>query len=124
MSKRFCWIFIIVYFTVIFSFLYFNHISHEFSPEKWKNQPESREKITEDLFESYEVIGMTESEVTALLGDDYMKGEYFIDNLNDKTYDLKNNIVYYIGSYLLERIYLILHLEDGIVSGYTYGVKT
>ena len=106
MSKRFCWIFIIVYFTVIFSFLYFNHVSHEFSPEKWKNQPESREKITEDLFESYEVIGMTESEVTALLGDDYMKGEY------------------YIGSYLLERIYLILHLEDGVVSGYTYGVKT
>ena len=43
---------------------------------------------------------------------------------NDKTYDLKNNIVYYIGSELLERIYLILHLEDGVVSGYTYGVKT
>jgi hypothetical protein len=41
---------------------------HEFTKEKWINEPSSRSEIVEDLFQDYKLIGMTRKELETLLG--------------------------------------------------------
>lgn len=84
---------------------------HTFSSEKWLNNPDGRTAIVDDLLEKYELVGMTEADVTALLGEHNNDYGYF---------NADNRYVYCMG---LERglisidcEWLILDFADGRVS--------
>ena len=98
-----------VVFVVVVGIVY--HCKHTFRISKWLDIPEERTAIVDDLLEKYELIGMTESDVVALLGEPNNDYGYF---------NADNRYVYYMG---LERglisidsEWLILDFTDGIVS--------
>ncbi len=82
-----------------------------FSHEKWLNHPEKRAVMTGDLFENYELIGMTETEITDLLG----------QNNNDYGYfNKENRYVYYLGEErtIMDSEWLVIDFRNGIVADY------
>lgn len=104
--------------------LFYNNYTHTFSQKKWAENPKERYKITSDLLENYNIIGLKKYELIELLGDDYIKNvNYFSEKIYNKPFDLNNNVVYYIGNDILEAMYIIFHMENDIVTGYSFGAK-
>ena len=62
--------------------------NHTFSTSKWLNNPEKRTAIVDNLLEEHELVGMTEADVIALLGEPNNDYGYF--NADDR-------YVYYMG---------------------------
>ncbi len=86
--------------------------SHTFSQERWLQYPDKRAKMTADLFEKYELVGMTETEIVNLLG----------QNNNDYGYFNKDNrFVYYLGEErtIIDSEWLLLDFKDGVVYEYS-----
>ena len=82
---------------------------NQFTPEKWKRAPGRRAFIVSDFLEDYPLVGMTEEEIYAYLGDpDLMQSE--------EQYQLG----YVLGNVrtVLDAEWLMLELEDGIVTSY------
>ena len=84
--------------------------NHTFSTSKWLDDPENRAAIVDDLLKKHELVGMTEEEVIALLG----------ENNNDRGYfNADNRYVYYLGldqGFSIDCQWLILDFTDGVVS--------
>ena len=95
--------------------------SHRFTPEKWRDHPEKRVRIVSDLMKKYELVGMSEDEVLKLLGPEtYSRQTSF---KGDRTYyPPDETLVYYIGDDWLERVYMILSLQDNKVAKISFGV--
>lgn len=88
-----------------------------FSTSKWKNNPEERTKIVDDLLSDHELIGMQESDIIELLG----------ENNNDYGYfNEPDRYVYYLGPergfISIDSEWLILDFADGVVVD--YDIKT
>ena len=84
-----------------------------FSTSKWENNPEERTKIVDDLLSDHELIGMQESDIIELLG----------ENNNDYGYFNKpDRYVYYLGPerglISIDSEWLILDFADGVVVDY------
>ena len=82
---------------------------NRFSSEKWKRSPGRRAFIVGDLLEDHPPVGLTEEEVYALLGDpDLARTEERLE------------LGYVLGNVrtVLDAEWLMLDLEDGIVTGY------
>lgn len=92
---------------------------HTFTVEKWLREPNYRTKIVDDLFNRHKLIGMTEGEIISLLGEEESyantKTSFKISN---KKFEPENTIVYYLGVSYMDDMWLILCLEDGIVTEY------
>ena len=88
------------------------HHRHTFSTAKWLNYPEERTAIVNDLLEKYELVGMTEADVAALLGEPNNDYGYF---------NADNRYVYYMGPerglISIDSEWLLLDFTDGRVSG-------
>ncbi len=86
---------------------------HTFSTSRWLANPGKRTAIVDDLLEKYELVGMTEADVTALLGEPDNDYGYFTAD---------NRYVYYMGEgeklISFDSEWLILDFTDGIVSDY------
>jgi len=84
---------------------------HTFSTAKWLNNPEERTAIVDDLLEKHELVGMSEAEVVALLGEHNNDYGYFNES---------NRYVYYMGPerglISIDSEWLILDFTDGVVS--------
>ena len=92
---------------------------HTFTVEKWNKEPDDRTNMVADLFEKYELIGLTEEKIISLLG----KEENFSNSQTSfkisKTYvDPENTIVYYLGPDFMEVRWLIISLENDVVCSY------
>ncbi|MDD2498466.1 MAG: hypothetical protein PHT78_03865 [Desulfitobacteriaceae bacterium] len=61
---------------------------HTFTTEKWIEDPKKRVNLVDDLLAKYDLVGMTEEEILALLGEDSGDNAYYQDD---------NNFVYYLG---------------------------
>ena len=73
-----------------------------------------------DLLERYDLVGMTEEEVVALLGPE--DGPEQTSFKGDRTYyPPEDTLVYYLGVDMMDGVWLILSLEGGVVTGYTTG---
>lgn len=122
MKKYFCFFFVIL---MVFLIITTNHVqSKKFSAEKWRSFPEKRYKITSDLIKNHNVIGMEKEKLIKTLGNDFLKeGTFFSEKIHHTKFYYENNIVYYIGEDLLESLYIIFHVENNIIIGYTYGAK-
>ena len=103
---------VILWLTVI-AILIHHHVKTTFTEKKWLEYPDERTHIVQDLIEKHKLIGMTEEEVTALLGP-----ESRTDSFNGgmgKFYPAETTLIYYIGSDSSNRMWLILPLEGGAV---------
>ena len=83
---------------------------HTFSTEQWQAEPAERTKIVDDLLENYSLVGMTEEEVLALLGQP-----------SDETpFTEQNTLYYYLGDerglISIDSEWLVITMEDGVVS--------
>ena len=98
---------------MLFIFLSYNW-KHTFTSEKWSNKPDERALFVNDLLENHEIIGMTESDIISLLG----------ENDNDMGYFLKDDrFVYCLGLegqlFKIDNQWLLLDFTNGIVSDYS-----
>ena len=88
---------------------------HTFTAEKWQNDPGRRYDMTDDLLRDHALVGMTEDEVVALLG----------QNDNDRGYfNQDKRFVYCLGdvSFSIDRAWLLIDFENGAVKGYSFTV--
>ena len=93
---------------------------HTYTPDKWFSAPSERLDILEDLLGKYDLAGMTEEEVVALLGQEDGPGQTSFKG--DRTYYApEETLVYYLGVDLMDGVWLVISLEDGVVTGYTTG---
>ena len=83
---------------------------HSFSTAKWIRNPGERTKIVDDLLGDYDLIGMRESDIIDLLGNDNNDYGYFNE---------KDRFVYYLGPerglISIDSEWLILDFADGVV---------
>ena len=80
--------------------------------------------MIDDLLENHEIIGKSKKNLIKTLGDDFLKeGEFYSDQINSKKYYYTDNVIYYTGRDFLESLYIIFHIENDIVTGYTLGAK-
>lgn len=83
---------------------------HSFSTAKWERNPDERTKIVDDLLGDYDLIGMRESDIIDLLGNDNNDYGYFNE---------KDRFVYYLGPerglISIDSEWLILDFADGVV---------
>lgn len=121
--SRFCVIFLIVLAAAaVFSVLCFLHIqrSHTFSTGQWRDAPDSRLRIVDDMLNRYSLTGASESEVLALLGDEDSETASF---KGDPTYyDPDSTLVYYLGVDFMDAVWLVISLNNGIVCSYGFGL--
>ena len=93
---------------------------HTYTPDKWFSAPSERLDILEDLLRKYDLAGMTEEEVVALLGQEDGPGQTSFKG--DRTYYApEETLVYYLGVDLMDDVWLVISVEDGVVTGYTTG---
>lgn len=86
---------------------------HSFSTSLWEQYPNERTKIVDDLLMRYDLIGMQESEILALLGSHDNDSGYFSS---------ENRFVYRLGMergfISIDSEWLIIDFDDGVVVGH------
>lgn len=84
-----------------------------FTPEKWADHPDRRASMTEDLLEKHPLEGMTEDEVTSLLGENDNDWGYFAE---------EDRSVYWLGDRrsVIDSEWLLIDFEDGVVTEYKW----
>ena len=86
---------------------------HRFSREKWLQDPENRTRIVDDLLANHELVGMTEGEILALLGDHDNEAGYF---------QQQDRFIYWLGSerglMSIDSEWLILDFAGEVVTGW------
>ena len=94
---------------------------HTFSEKKWNENSENRYKIVDDMLDKYQLMGMSESDVIQLLGE---------EDSNDKTsfkisreyFPAESILVYWLGTEYMDDEWLIITISDGIVTEYCIDV--
>ena len=104
---------------IVFAALY--KYQHTFSENKWASNPDDRYKLVENLFEKHNLIGMHETDVIALLGEEDSDRSSF--KIIRKEFPPDTTLVYYLGVNFMDDRWLIISLADGIVYAYCIDVS-
>ena len=85
---------------------------HSFSTKKWMDYPERRAKMTADLLDRYDLVGMSKEQIVELLGPDNNEYGYF---------NQANRAVYFLGSErtIIDSEWLLIDFENDIVREYS-----
>ena len=76
-----------------------------------------------DLLKKYKLVGMTEEEVISLLGEEETYANTKTSFKISRTYfEPENTLVYYLGVDYMDDMWLIISLDNGIVSSYCFDV--
>lgn len=105
-------LFFIVFFIVLALIIsVYSHYIHTFTQFKWENDIERRSLIVKDLFNDYELIGMTTQEIEDLLGKNNNDFGCFVQ---------ENRYVYYLGAErtIIDSEWLLIDFKDDLVVGY------
>ena len=98
-----------------------NRWQHTYTPDKWFSAPNERLDILDDLQGKYDLVGMTEEEAVALLGPE--DGPEQTSFKGDRTYYTpEDTLVYYLGVDMMDGVWLVISLEDGVVTGCATGI--
>ena len=105
---------VFLFFALLAAAAFIHLKSKTFSAEKWRKAPGERVNIADSLLSKHDLIGMTEDEITALLG----------ENDNDSGYFLKDGrYVYYLGPerglFSIDSEWLLIDFSDGKVSDFS-----
>lgn len=87
---------------------------HTFRAQRWREEPDERTSMIDDLLREQPLVGMTEADVLELLG----------PNDNDLGYfQADGRYVYYLGPerglFPIDSEWLLLDFTDGVVSAYS-----
>ncbi len=105
----------------LFLFIAIYKYNHTFSSDRWKMYPEKRGMMLQDLLETYSLIGMSEGKVVSLLGNEDLSQQSSFKG--DQTYyPPETTLVYFVKDDLLESVWMIITLEDGLVKNINFGV--
>ena len=104
---------LILLFCIAVSWFGYHAYWSSFTPEKWQAHPDHRASMTEDLLQQHELTGMTEAEVTALLGENDNDRGYFVE---------KDRFVYWLGDRrtFIDSEWLLVDFADGTVTSYQW----
>lgn len=89
--------------------------TRRFTPEKWAAHPSERMEMVQSLLDAYDLAGMAEAEVEALLGPE-TGGAPTSFKRTRREYPADTTLVYYLGVDFMDDCWLILPLEDGAVA--------
>lgn len=108
-----------IFVLVVLSMFCVNRYQHTFSTTKWAAPPVERKKIVGDLLRNYELVGMSEDEIIDLLGkDDYEDAAPATFKIDRREFNPDDTLIYFIGSDIIDLMWLILPTEAGIVTEY------
>jgi hypothetical protein len=93
---------------------------HTYSRQKWDAAPESRHKIVSDMLEKHPLAGLDEAEVVELLGQEDGGPTSF--KITRGPYPPETTLVYYLGVVAVDESWLVISLEDGVVTDYCIDV--
>ena len=105
------------------STLCFYKYQHTFTAKKWNEKPENRRKIVSNLLNKHELVGMTENDIISLLGEEEAYANTRTSFKMSRIYfEPDNTIVYYLGVDYMDDMWLIISINNGIVSSYCIDV--
>ncbi len=105
---------------VVFAFCVFKY-QHTFSKSKWDESKEDRYKIVNDMLGKYQLIGMSESDVIQLLGEEDSNGQTSF-KISKQYFPPDSTLVYYLGVDYMDSNWLILSINAGIITEYCLDV--
>lgn len=112
-------IFTCLLFIIVFAFCVFKS-QHAFSKSKWDINRENRYKIVNDMLDRYQLVGMSESDVIQMLGEEDSNQTSF--KISRKYFPPDSTLAYYLGVDYMDNKWLILSINDGIVTEYCLDV--
>lgn len=112
-------IFTIIVLTIITAFGIYKY-QHTFTCDKWNKDLENRFKITANMLERHHIIGMTESNIIELLGEEDGKQSSF--KMVRETFPPESTLVYYLGVYIMDSNWLIISMENNVAISYCIDV--
>ena len=90
---------------------------HTFSKSKWEASKGDRYKIVNDMLDSYQLIGMSESDVIQLLGEED-SNEQTSFKISKQYFPPDSTLVYYLGVDFVDDNWLILSINGDVVTEY------
>lgn len=81
-------------------------------PALWRADPGSRHWIVNSLTRHHQLVGMTEGELTGLLGPADADAGHF--KLDSRTYAPGEVLIYRVGTVYVDQTWLVLPMEDGV----------
>lgn len=93
---------------------------HTFSEEQWKSDPDKRGKMVKSLLNEYDLIGMPENDIIALLGEEDRQQSSFKGDPN--YYPPETTLVYFIGTDFMDGRWLIISLKNGLAERISFGI--
>lgn len=94
---------------------------HTFSQEKWLADADERYKLVDSMLEKHPLIGMSEADVIALLGNEDGDGPASF-KLSREHFPPESTLVYHLGVEYIDSMWLIISISDGIVTEYLIDV--
>ena len=94
---------------------------HTFSVNKWSDNLNNRYKMVDSLLDKHNLIGMRETDVIALLGEEDSDKSSF--KISRKEFPPDTTLVYYLGIDFMDDQWLILSLKDEVVYEYCIDVS-
>ena len=94
---------------------------HTFSVKKWSDNLDNRYKMVDSLLDKHNLIGMRETDVIALLGEEDSDKSSF--KISRKEFPPDTTLVYYLGIDFMDDQWLILSLKDEVVYEYCIDVS-
>lgn len=98
-------------------YLYTNSLGYLLS--KWHENENDRIRTGYKLVEKAELIGKTEDEIVALLGEDSGQRSFKIGNTD---YSEQDVLVYYLGTDILDSLWLIIIFDGGVAVDIEYNI--
>lgn len=94
---------------------------HTFSRSKWETDKDCRYKIVSDMLSKYQLVGMRESDVIQLLGEEDGTGQTSF-KISRQYFPPDSTLVYSLGVDYMDNRWLILSISEGIVTEYCIDV--
>ena len=99
-------------------YLYTNSLGYLLS--KWHENENDRIRTGYKLVEKAELIGKTEDEIVALLGEDSERCGFKIGNAD---YSEQDVLVYYLGADILDSLWMIIIFDGGVAVDIEYNIS-
>ena len=106
-----------VMFTVLLIGVCVFKYQHTYSKNKWDTDKERRYKIVSDMLNKNPLIGLTEGEVVALLGEEDGNGPTSF-KISRKYFPPESTLVYYLGVDIIDNNWLVISLQNNVVTDY------
>lgn len=92
-----------------------------FTVHRWMENEENRHLIVNNMISKYEIVGMTEKEITELLGEEYDDAPESFKYPRGEFPD-ESTLTYYLGVDFMDNNWLIITIEDGKATSYAIGL--